>query len=316
MTPRALATVACALVCAGTAIRPAAAGSFEDEVRARWRGAWVVVHTEVYSDCSGKYYANKVSGSFVTNRGGFRLEPGELGKVDRVQLRRRRVDLMVTLAVPRLISWDEGPFTLYDERTCAVSLMIQIPREMTDNRNIEGIDRYAAKIVDRFATRQAAFESPDWNGRELEPYPEDYELTLARLAAWRAQQTNLEVDRRRDAALEEVKTTGKLIDGDPRYLEGFGAGAEVMRRWPEQDCGSLIDRVFEHVRQGVPEEHRTDSDEDAEWRKGFEDGQRLLYNIVVLERLETCYVPVPAVPGETPLTEEELSAASVSNPEG
>ena len=34
------------------------------------------------------------------------------------------------------------------------------------------------------------------------------------------------------------------------------------------------------------------------WYRGWEDGQRLVYNLALLERLDACYVPVPEIPAE------------------
>jgi hypothetical protein len=295
-------------------VGPVSAGSFEDAVRARWRGAWVVVGTEIYSDCTGRYYTNQLSGTLVTNRGGHRFLPGEIGKVQRVQLKKKKVDLMVSLDVPLLVSHQDGPFTLYNERACAVSLEIQIPRDMTKAKDVGGIDARIGEIVDRFDTREAVLGSGGWNGRETEPFPEDYELTLARHAAWRAEQTNLAIDHKRETAFEQVKSTGKAIDDDPDYLAGLAAGVDQMNRWEAKECAQLMSRGFDAVRKKAPEDRRADTEPDGRWRKGYDDGQRLVYSIVLLERLEGCYVPVPPVPGEIePVTQELTSARAAGS---
>jgi len=289
----------------------ASAGSFEDAVRARWRGAWVVVGTEVYSSCMGRYDTNKVSGTLVTNRGGHRFLPGELGKVQKVQLKKKKVEFMITLDVRLLVSYQDGPFTLYNDRACAVSLEIQLPRQLTKTKNVDAIDRLAGELVARFDTLEAVRGSGQWNGRETDPYPDDYELTLAYHAAWRAEQTNLAIDQKRQVALEQVKATGKAIDDDPDYLEGLAAGVGEMRRWKAQDCGKLMARSFDAVRKAPPEDRRGEEDEAENWRDGYEDGQRLVYGIVLMERLEGCYVPVPPVPGETEPMGHDLTSARI-----
>jgi hypothetical protein len=287
------------------------AGSFEDQVRAQWRGAWVVVGTEVYSDCTGRYYTNKLSGTLVTNRGGHRFLPGEIGKVQRVQVKKKKVDLMVSLDEPLLISHQDGPFTLYNARSCAISLEIQLPRTMTKSKDTRGVDRAIDEILDRYDTREAALDSDGWNERETEPFPDDYELTLARHAAWKAEQTNLAIDRKRESAFEQVKSTGRAIDDDPDYLQGLAAGVDEMNRWETAECSKLMAHGFDSVRKKAPEDRRADTDEDGNWRKGYEDGQRLVYSIVLLERLEGCYVPVPSVPGETLSVSQDLTSARI-----
>jgi hypothetical protein len=255
-----------------------------------------------------------LSGTLVTNRGGHRFLPGEIGKVQRVQLKKKKVDLMVSLDVPLLVSHQDGPFTLYNERACAVSLDIQIPRDMTKAKDVGGIDARIAEIVDRFDTREAVLGSGGWNGRETEPFPEDYELTLARHAAWRAEQTNLAIDHKRETAFEQVKSTGKAIDDDPDYLAGLAAGVDQMNRWEAKECAQLMSRGFDAVRKKAPEDRRADTEPDGRWRKGYDDGQRLVYSIVLLERLEGCYVPVPPVPGEIePMTQELTSARAAGS---
>ena len=47
---------------------PVDAGSFENAVRARWRGAWIITEIETYSVCNGGYFNNDVSGQFVAAR--------------------------------------------------------------------------------------------------------------------------------------------------------------------------------------------------------------------------------------------------------
>ena len=64
-------------LCALAAL-PAEAGTFEDAVRARWRGAWLVTEIETFSTCDGRYYNNDVSGRYVAARAGRPFEPGEL----------------------------------------------------------------------------------------------------------------------------------------------------------------------------------------------------------------------------------------------
>jgi len=274
------------------------AGAFEDSVRARWRGAWVVVESEVYSNCAGGYHTNKLSGTLVTNRGGHRFLPGEIGKVQRVQLKKKKVDLMISLEVPYLVSHQDGPFTLYDERACGISLEIRLPRELTKAKDVAGIDRMIDELLDRYDTKEAVLQSGGWNERETDPFPDDYPLTLARHAAWQAEQTNLAIDRKREAAFEQVKAKGRAIDDDPDYLAGLAAGVDEMNRWEATECGPLVARSFDSVKKKAPEDRRADTVEDGRWRNGFEDGQRLVYSIVLLERLEACYVPVPVVPGD------------------
>ena len=56
------------------------------------------------------------------------FEPGEVVKIDKLNLKRARLDLFLTLAEPLLVAHADGPFELYDETECQVKLMIDVPR--------------------------------------------------------------------------------------------------------------------------------------------------------------------------------------------
>ena len=115
---------------------PAHAGSFEDAVRTRWRGAWIVTEIETYSICNGNYSNNDVSGQFVAARAGRPFQPGELAKVDQLQVNRKKVELLITITGMTLLPRQDGPFTLYDRRTCKIELEVAIPRDVIKSKNI------------------------------------------------------------------------------------------------------------------------------------------------------------------------------------
>jgi hypothetical protein len=309
-----LLTCGCLLALAGEAW----AGRFENEVRARWRGAWVVLKAEAYSACAGTYDTNKVAGSYVTAGGQHRFEPGELAKIDRVQVKRTRVQLMATLAERLLVPYHDGPFTLYTERTCQVTLGVLVGRGAIKQKDLAHVDLKLADVVERFPSRDAAIGSTLWNEREMEPYPHDYELTLARHAQWRAEQYNLAVDEKLRVALLQAHDAATDLTPDPVYLQGFAAGSEAMESWQVRDCNKLMACSLDTVlvsHDDHDHHHGHEHGEDAppipeSWFRGWEDGQRLVFNISLLERLESCYVPVP----EVPLELEELARVAETPP--
>ena len=75
----------------------------------------------------------------VTSKASRRFEPGELGKVDKVKVKRSRVDLLLTLDQPVLASRLDGPFELFDERPCKVQLIFEMPREWLSREDLETI---------------------------------------------------------------------------------------------------------------------------------------------------------------------------------
>ena len=287
----------CGLVAAAL---PAVAGPFEDSVRARWRGAWVLTEIETYSGCNGSYFNNDVSGQFVASRGGRPFEPGELAKVDQLQVRRKKIELKLTVAGRTLLPRQDGPFTLYDERSCKIELEVAVPRELLKSKDVAEVDRLLAAVALRFATRDAALDASDWNGREADEYPDDYDRTLAHHAVWRAEQTNLAIDEQLDQSLVVANELAREVDQNPVYLDGFAAGSRVMREWRERDCGKLVGSTAVNFRFNAPEEFK----ENPAWCAGYYDGQSLIYNLAILSRLPACYVEVP------PLPEDEGSAVA------
>jgi hypothetical protein len=272
------------------------AGKFEDSVRARWRGAWVVLQVESWSNCSGVYYNNDVSGQYVTSRGGRKFEPGEMARVKKVQVKKKKAELLVEIAHSVLVPREDGPFTLYDRRTCAIELEVAVPRETIKAQDVGEVDRLLAQVAHRFGTEAEALDSAQWNGREDEELPPDYDLTLARHAVWQAEQTNMNIDARLAAALDEAESLASRVEDDHVYLDGFAAGTRAMRDWRERDCGPLLSGEFTTFRHRAPEGY-----EDNEvWCDGYYDGQRLVYDIYLLNRLPECYVEVPDGPQGIP----------------
>lgn len=275
------------------AVPPVIGGEFEDAVRARWRGAWVVIDTEIYSDCDGRYKTNKVSGRLVTSGGDLRFEGGELAKVDKVQVKRKKAELHATLDVKRLIPYRDGPFTLYSERVCQVQFHLQVPKEITKAKDADAVDAMLGAVVDRHDSREDAYDSDLWNGREMDAYPDDYALTLARHAVWKAEQFNSNIDTKLHEALDRATALAQGLLEDPEYMTGFASGARAMRAWSERDCKVLVGRDFPVVRRPIPS---SDAGRDDTWKQGYDHGQQLVYSLALLERLGACYVEVPPLP--------------------
>ena len=108
---------------------PATAGDFQRTLQGDWLGAWVVVRGESYSDCNGGYTRNRINGTLVKGSAAWRFAPGELAKLDKVDLKRSRLDLSLTFDEPFLVSYQDGPFTLYREARCRVELEVEIDRK-------------------------------------------------------------------------------------------------------------------------------------------------------------------------------------------
>jgi hypothetical protein len=261
---------------------PSYAVDVEASLNARFRGGWVVVRLPVFSSCDGFYNDNEVVGARIDSRARRRFEAGELARVERIGVKRGRADVFLDLAEGVLDERREGPFTLYDERTCKIQLRVPVP----DRADLAAIEARFAELLELHEAAERAAASPLWNGRRREPYPEGYEQTLAAYEVWKAQQANAAVQERMDRAIEEAARITDRVSSDTEYLAGFAAGVEKVRDRGFGGCESLMSASFS------PDSGK--SDRGSQWRRGYEDGQRLAYDLELLRRLKDCFVPVRA----------------------
>jgi len=267
------------------------ASQLEDRLHSRLQGAWSVLGVEVYSSCAGTYNDNTVAAGGVASKAGRRFEPGELVKIDKIKVKKERVDVLVSLAEPVLKSRTDGPFELFDEAGCKAQLILAVPREVVKAGNDALILEIITATLTPFESLDAARSSEAWNGRHRRPYPQDYGRTLARYEVWKAEQTNAAVAARRERAIEDAADIADDIDQDAEYLEGFAAGVEAMKDWSVTTCSTLISAELSHYDKNPPGDrtgHR--------FREGFDDGQELIFNVLLAQRLGRCLVPVPPAP--------------------
>ena len=254
------------------------------------KGGWGVLELEVYSACGGTYSDNEVGSAGVASKARNRFAAGELVKIDDVKVKRQRVDLLLTLDAPLRVSRMDGPFELFDQRSCRVQLMVSVPRELVKSANLDALLTEVKKHVTLYASRDDAELSGDWNGREMEPLPDYYEETVQRHAVWKAEQTNAAVRDGIDHALSEAAEAVEDMDDDADYLAGFGEGAEIMGDLTVTNCGSLLNLSFTSYRKNA------DSGKSRGWKDGWNDGQKLVFHVLLADRLRSCLVPVPAPP--------------------
>jgi hypothetical protein len=264
------------------------ASELGDRLNRELRGGWGVLEVEVYSACGGAYSDNEVGAAGVASKAPHHFAAGEMVKINNVKVKRQRVDLMLTLATPLRVSHMDGPFELYDRVTCKVQLKVFVPRELVKSANLEGLLTEVKKHVTLYSSRDDAEFSDEWNGREMEPFPDDYDETLHRHAVWKAEQTNAAIRDGIDHALSEAAEAVEDLDDDADYLAGFGEGAEEMGEFYITSCDSLLSVSFTSYRKSPP------SDQSRDWKDGWTDGQKLVFHVLLADRLRSCLVPVPA----------------------
>lgn len=266
------------------------ASELGDRLDRELKGGWGVLEVEVYSACGGTYSDNEVGSAGVASKAPNRFAAGELAKIDNVKVKRQRVDLLLTLDAPLRVSRMDGPFELYDQRSCRVQLMVYVPRELVKNSDLEGLLTEVKKQITLYSSRENAEISDNWNGREMEPLPDDYEETLHRHAIWKAEQTNAAVRDGIDHALSAAAEAVEDLDDDAEYLAGFGEGAEKMGEFSVTNCDSLLSLSFTTYRKSAS------SEKSRSWNDGWKDGQKLVFHVLLADRLRSCLVPVPATP--------------------
>jgi hypothetical protein len=256
----------------------AQAAGLEDTLNSRFQGGWVVVKAPIASSCDGFYNDNDAVGSRVDSKARRRFEAGELARVERVGAKRGRVDVFLDIAEEVLQERHDGPFTLYDPLSCRIQLKVPIP----ERADAAAAEARLAELLELHGSEREAEASPAWNGRRREPFPENYEETLAAYESWKAAQTNAAVQDRMDDAIEEAARINDRLRSDPEYLEGFAAGVEKAKDRVHGDCPGLLRSTFSPEGKG-----------SGDWKRGYEDGQRLAWNLELLRKLKECFVPIP-----------------------
>jgi len=266
------------------------ASDLDDRLNQRLRGGWAVLEVEVYSGCAGTYSDNKVGDAGVAGKAANRFEAGELVKIDKVNAKRQRVDLLMTLTVPLRSPRTEGPFKLYDEKVCQIQLIVPFSREQIKSGDDGFLATRIEELITLYPSLEDARDSDAWNGRQPLPLPDDYDLTLERYAEWKAEQTNAAVREALRRAVSDAADVADDLDDDDDYLAGFAAGAEEMSSFSTTQCSSLLNTSFSYHDTAAPR------DKPKRWRDGWEDGQELIFNVLLAERLQDCRVPVPTAP--------------------
>jgi hypothetical protein len=266
------------------------ASELENRLDRELKGASGILEVDVFSGCSGTYSDNEVGSSGVASKAPHRFTPGEVAKIDKIKVKRQRVDLLVTLVEPILQSRTDGPFELFDERICKAQLIFMVPREVIKGGNAEAVLEIVRRAFTVFPSPEAARESENWSGRECDQLPDDYQTTLVRYEVWKAEQLNIAIAARRAEALDEATDIVDDILREEDYLDGFAAGVEKMRSVRLSDCGTLVDAHVSSYDRSPP------SDQKERWKEGYRDGQRLIFNLMLARRLERCQIPIPQLP--------------------
>ncbi len=287
---RRLRVVAPAVVVASMAVAavgPAAARP-EGELRDAWVGRFVILRAAAFSNCDERYTNNRMRGMRPSSPGSARFDPGEIGRVDNLSLQRARIDLLVTLLEPLRVEFRDGPFRLYEQLECRVELELPASRDAVRRGAIERLDDLIGGFLEAAHDRAGAEESPLWNRRRVEPLPEDHEARLAEYHAWKQEQMYIALRGRLAEALDRAADIAARADRSVAYARGLVMGS---RDFDQDDlfstaCEELPEARFSSGWGRAPED--LDDRDARDWKDGFEDGRRLLFEITLARRLERC----------------------------
>lgn len=266
----------------------ASAADLEEQLSQRLRGAWGVLQVEVTSGCGATYSDNLVGDLAVASKAAHRFAPGELVLIDKLKLKREQVDLLLTLNVPLRTPRTDGPFELVDDLECRVQLMVPVPRELVKSSDVEAILGRLGALLLVYPDLEAARASESWNRREPPPLPEGYDATLQRHAIWKAEQVNAAVAASTARALDAAGDIAGRLGSDADYLAGFAAGAQIMSSFYLSDCSSLLEASIWSYRKAA------DRSRSSRWQNGWDDGQALVFHVLVADRLQACLLPAQA----------------------
>lgn len=268
---------------------PAAGGELEDELRRRWVGRWVVTAVEAQSDCDGSYTNNRMLGARPVSSGHYRLAGGELGRIDNLHLRRSRIDLLIALDEPLRLSFRDGPFELFEQALCLIELRLPAPRSAVRRRQVEPLEELISTAVAGFDSRDEAAASPYASGRTVEPLPDGYEATLAAYRQFQAARLRDALADRLGTALDRAARLAAGAADDADYASGLAAGAddsEADRRVSGARCEELPATELYPRRGKAPD--GLDEAAAERWLDGYRDGQRLMFEILLAQRLARC----------------------------
>jgi hypothetical protein len=283
-----LVAAACALAIGPLAAGAAAALDLQGDLQRRWQGAWVILDAVSHSSCDSLYTNNQVvsgaAGSELVSRGTFELPAGELARVAKIDLKRRRVDLLLDLWEPLLVEYSDGPFELARQVTCRVELLLPLERETVKGGRVEPIESALSPLVLRFTDEQSARASEAWNARAVEPLPEGYEQTWAEYERWKYSEAIAA------AGTEIENLTGRgRYRSEPEYALGYTAGLRHHHTLPD-DCLALAEASAPY-HTGSPPSH-LDKGQKRDWKDGYLDGSRVAYHTAALTRLSACLAAV------------------------
>lgn len=253
----------------------AAHADVEAELRAGLVGRYALAKGELVSECTDHFTDMKVVGGRLAGGSGARFERGELLRIDNVHAGAiAGLDVNLTLVEPYLLSFQDGPFTVYEERRCRVQLNFEVSRDV--RKDAAKALAAVAAVLDLFDDAGAAKRGA-WNGRKVAATPADWQKTRVEYEAWKLTQVNAAVRAKTEHVLDEAKRVLAYMPGDDDYLLSFAAGARARSdSW--SSCQAMLDATFYSTGSG------------GKSSRGWADGQHVAWANHLALALQDCYL--------------------------
>jgi hypothetical protein len=254
------------------------AASVESELQAALTGRSALSRGALVSECTDHFTNMKVVGGRLAGGTGSGFSSGELVTIDKVSIGLMSgLDVNLTIVEPFLLSWEDGPYTVYDKRRCRVQLNFEVGRDVRRDR--AKAQAAIEAVLATFAGEAQAKASPEWNERRVKPYPKDWEQTKVAYEKYRMAKRNEAVRQKTEEVLALAAQTLRYMDSDDDYLISFAAGARAhSESW--SDCDAMLRASF------------ISSGNQSKDYEGWADGQRVAWANQLAEELQDCYIDV------------------------
>ncbi len=265
-----LLILAAAFVCAA-----AAHADVEADLRSALVGRYALAKSELVSECTEHFTDMKVVGGRLAGGTGTRFAGGELLRIDNVNVGALAgLDVNLSLVEPYRLSFEDGPFEVFDQRRCRVQLNFEVPREV--RKDVQKALAAVGAVLEVFDDAAAA-KGAGWNGRQVEPYPKEWEQTKREYDAWKLTQVNGLVRAKTEQVLDEGRRVLNYMASDDDYLWSFAAGARARSdSW--SDCEAMLEATFYSTGSG------------GKSSRGWSDGQHVAWANHLAHALQDCYV--------------------------
>ena len=169
---------------------------------------------------------------------------------------------------------------------------------LVKTKDVNGIEEFLAPVLRRYPTQEEARNTRAYNRRKMDPYPKDYDETLAEYSVWRVEQHNLVIEAKLDKALDATHRIVERISTDPNYLASFARGVEAGRSIDATGCSQLLALKLGSSKAYSSTTHSGQSPAQTQANRGFTDGKTLVFGLEILSRLPRCFEPLPEASAE------------------